>query len=240
MRARVRAPGARAGHRALGLLLSAALAAHAAPLSAAPVHAVPAQAVPSHTVLSHAGPVSPPLTLSLSLPEGRGENDSGTGLLVSTVLGVRAPSAGPGDRARTALWGWPLVGTPEIVRGFDPPAQRWLPGHRGIDLAGVAGEAVLAVEAGVVTHSGVVAGVGTVSVTHANGLRSTYQPVSDRVGRGERVARGDRIGTLDVGGHCLLADCLHLGAVRGRDTYVDPTPLLLGAELTLLPVGGLP
>ena len=71
-------------------------------------------------------------------------------------------------------------------------------------------------------------------------LRSTYQPVSDRVGRGERVARGDRIGTLDVGGHCLLADCLHLGAVRGRDTYVDPTPLLLGAELTLLPVGGLP
>ncbi len=34
----------------------------------------------------------------------------------------------------------------------------------------------------------------------------------------------------------MIRACLHLGAVRNRDDYVDPTPLLLGVELTLLPV----
>ncbi|QFG68961.1 M23 family metallopeptidase [Ornithinimicrobium pratense] len=165
-----------------------------------------------------------------------------TGLVVSQVLGVRdAPGRGTpgaaGDRARTAQWGWPLVGAPPVARAFDLPAQRWLPGHRGVDLVGVAGEQVFAVDAGVVTFSGTIAGVGMVSVTHEDGLRSTYQPVEDRQDRGERVGRGQRLGVLGTtGSHCALHDCLHLGAVRGRDAYVDPLPLLLGAELALLPV----
>lgn len=154
------------------------------------------------------------------------------GVVASSLLGGRDLA----DRSSTTLWGWPLAGRPEIVRPFDPPPKRWLPGHRGIDLAGVAGERVLAVEDGVVTFSGQIAGVGMVSVTHSDGLRSTYQPVTDRVTRGDRVGRGDRLGVLDVGGHCLLTDCLHLGAVRGRDAYVDPTPLLVGVDLALLPV----
>src|SRR5699024_9466010 len=108
----------------------------------------------------------------------------------------------------------------------------------GIDLAGVEGEAVLAVEDGVVTYSGDIAGTGVVSITHASGLRSTYQPVVERVVvRGDRVGRGDRIGQLSAaGGHCTLHVCLHRGAVRDRDSYVDPTPLLLGVDLALLPV----
>lgn len=159
-----------------------------------------------------------------------------TGLVVSQVLGVRDLS--DAVDGRTAVWDWPLVGTPRVVQTFDPPAQRWLPGHRGIDLAGVAGERVLAVDAGVITFSGKVAGVGVVSVTHESGLRSTYQPVGDRAARGERVRRGHAVGVLDpVGSHCLLVDCLHLGAVRGREDYVDPLLLLLGVELALLPVG---
>lgn len=167
------------------------------------------------------------------------------GLVLSQVLGVRDLSGhtghtahtGSGDRRSTALWGWPLVGTPPVVASFDPPAQRWLPGHRGVDLGGVAGEQVLAVDEGVVTFSGEVAGVGMVSVTHESGLRSTYQPVEGRVPRGERVRRGQALGTLDTtASHCVPGACLHLGAVRGRDDYVDPLPLLLGAELSLLPV----
>lgn len=155
------------------------------------------------------------------------------------AVGASALSAAVGlrtDRAVTSAWGWPLVGRPQIVKGFDLPSQRWLPGHRGIDLAGVVGEPVLAVDAGVVTFSGQIAGVGVISVTHANGLRSTYQPVSERSSKGSRVGRGDLVGTLDLGGHCVLRACLHLGAIRGKDAYVDPTPLLLDLELSLLPV----
>lgn len=170
---------------------------------------------------------------------GRGGDvpaSASTPALVSTLLGMREPAR---DRDETAQWGWPLAGQPPIVKAFDPPAQRWLPGHRGIDLGGVEGERILAVDDGVVTFSGEVAGVGVVSVTHASGLRSTYQPVADRVDRGARVARGDTLGTLELaGGHCVLRACLHLGAVRGRDGYVDPTPLLLGVDLALKPVEG--
>lgn len=162
----------------------------------------------------------------------------GRAMVTSQVLGTRETTEAARDRGDTAVWGWPLAGVPDLVRGFDPPERRWSAGHRGIDLAGVAGEPVLAVEAGVVTYSGVVAGVGVVSLTHASGLRSTYQPVSDRAERGDRVARGTVLGRLDAGGgHCTPGDCLHLGAVRGRDGYVDPMPLLLGVELTLRPVG---
>lgn len=178
------------------------------------------------------------------------------GLILSQVLGVRDLSGhaghtvyagstgdtgrtgtGSGTRRSTALWGWPLVGAPPVVATFDPPAQRWLPGHRGVDLGGVAGEHVLAVDEGVITFSGEIAGVGMVSVTHESGLRSTYQPVDGRAPRGERVRRGQALGTLDTtASHCVPDACLHLGAVRGRDDYVDPLPLLLGAELSLLPV----
>jgi murein DD-endopeptidase MepM/ murein hydrolase activator NlpD len=166
--------------------------------------------------------LGPALAMALAPPV------TAPGVTAQTLLAV-------GDREATTLWGWPLAGVPEVARGFDPPARRWLPGHRGIDLEGVAGESVLSVDAGVVTYSGQIAGVGIVSVTHESGLRSTYQPLSDRVARGSRVGRGDRLGTLDLGGHCVLTDCLHLGAVRGRD-YVDPTPLLLGVRLRLLPL----
>lgn len=160
------------------------------------------------------------------------------GMVVSEILGVRPLVSEPdADRRQTSQWGWPLIGEPEIARGFDPPERRWQAGHRGIDLVGVAGEDVLAVDDGVVSYSGVIAGVGIVSITHPSGLLSTYQPVSDRAARGDRVGRGDQIGRLDAGGHCRARDCLHLGARRGRDHYVDPTPLLLGVELTLLPVG---
>lgn len=147
----------------------------------------------------------------------------------------------PGDavptrtRDRRPPWEWPTGTFRAVARPFDPPARRWLPGHRGVDLVGALGEPVRAVDDGVVSFSGEIAGVGVVSLTHADGLRSTYQPVSPVVDDGGLVARGQEIGVLDAGGHCLLLHCLHLGAVRGRDQYLDPALLLGQVRLTLLP-----
>lgn len=138
-------------------------------------------------------------------------------------------------RAR-ALWEWPLPGRPRVARPFDPPEERWLPGHRGVDLIGLTSSPVLAVADGTVTYSGSIAGVGIVSVTHADGIRSTYQPVTDRVEQGQVVRTGDRLGWLGVwGSHCLIWSCLHLGAVSGKDHYLDPLLFLQPWELTLLP-----
>ncbi|HSF26820.1 MAG TPA: M23 family metallopeptidase [Actinomycetes bacterium] len=130
-----------------------------------------------------------------------------------------------------------------LARGFAPPAQRWLPGHRGIDLAASVGAEVRAVDAGVVVWAGDLAGIAVVSIAHPNGLRSTYQPVEASVEIGDLVARGQPLGTVTVAGsHCAPAACLHLGAKRGQ-TYLDPS-LLLGLRrprllpyLTLDPTG---
>lgn len=111
-----------------------------------------------------------------------------------------------------------------------------MPGHRGVDLAGFTYAPVLAVADGTVSYSGRIAGVGIVSVTHPSGVRSTYQPVTERIEQGQPVSAGDRLGLLGVlGSHCLPRTCLHLGAVRGKDDYLDPLLFLQAWELTLLP-----
>jgi murein DD-endopeptidase MepM/ murein hydrolase activator NlpD len=98
---------------------------------------------------------------------------------------------------------------------------------------------VLAVEGGRVSHAGLVAGRGTVSVVHAGGLSSTYEPLVPVVTVGAVVAAGDLLGTLrarDGPAHCGGRACLHLGA-RRVGSYIDPYPLLLGGRVALLPLG---
>ncbi len=145
---------------------------------------------------------------------------------------ARGVRAAPAHR-----WAWPLSPTPRVARRFAAAVTAYGRGHRGVDLVPVADGAVRAVAAGTVTYVGVVAGRGTVTVLHAGGLRSTYEPVRAGVVLGERVERGEVIGSLSGPSHCdPEATCLHLGALRG-DMYVDPMRLILGGPAVLLPMG---
>ncbi|MGH3767733.1 MAG: M23 family metallopeptidase [Pseudonocardiaceae bacterium] len=151
-------------------------------------------------------------------------------------------------------FGWPLPGSPTVVRAFHPPEFRFGPGHRGVDLATVAGAPVLAAGAGTVLFAGTVAGRGVVSVSHPGGLRTTYEPVSATVTAGQRVAKGERIGAAQPGHPgCPVAVCLHWGAFRdpersgprpagpdsGRE-YLDPLRLINAVPVRLLPLGTTP
>ena len=134
-----------------------------------------------------------------------------------------------------ARWQWPLGGPEVVIAHFDGPAQRWLPGHRGVDLAGFEGTPVRVVADGIVSFSGVINGVGVISVIHPDGLLSTYQPVLNTLGKGEQVRTGDMIGTLAAtGSHCWPLVCLHLGARRGKQ-YLDPMMFLRPWVVSLLP-----
>ncbi len=117
-----------------------------------------------------------------------------------------------------------------VVKPYDPPAERWLPGHRGVDLAAPVGAPVRASGDGVVHFADMVAGTPTVSVMHADGIRTTYQPVRWSVRRGDRVSRGTVIGTLEAGPD----PGLHWGALRGRD-YLNPLDLLARRPIVLKP-----
>jgi murein DD-endopeptidase MepM/ murein hydrolase activator NlpD len=154
--------------------------------------------------------------------------------------GPRPPAAGGArrlERATGSRWRWPLPGRPAVVRRFEPPATRYGAGHRGVDLAGAPGEPVYAAGAGAVVYAGLLAGRGVVSVEHAGGLRTTYEPVRATVHAGQRVAAGVVVGHLDPGhAGCPAPACLHWGLRRG-DTYLDPLSLLTG-PIRLLPRNG--
>jgi murein DD-endopeptidase MepM/ murein hydrolase activator NlpD len=145
----------------------------------------------------------------------------------------------PAKAAPRARYIWPLAPAPHVLRRFAPGPAPWSPGHRGVDLAASAGQAVLAAAPGVVTFAGRIAGTAAVSVTHGDGLRTTYQPVAPQVRAGDHVVAGQPLGRLDDWlGHCPRP-CLHWGALRGR-TYLDPLALLGLVPPVLLPVAGGP
>ncbi|MGH4019642.1 MAG: M23 family metallopeptidase [Pseudonocardiaceae bacterium] len=162
-----------------------------------------------------------------------------TALLAAPTAAASNWSApGPDEGGAVPAFGWPLPGFPAVVRDFDPPAHRYGPGHRGVDLAGVHGLPVLAAGAGTVVYAGPLAGRGVVSIDHPGGLRTTYEPVLAAVSAGELVARGQRIGTLEAGHPgCTAPACLHWGLRRGID-YLDPLRLLAPGRLRLLPWQG--
>lgn len=173
--------------------------------------------------LTTLSPALPPLA-SAQAPASR----------ASPAQPTQTPATPQGPRL-AGRWSWPLSPQPEVVRPFLRPGSDYAQGHRGVDLQGRAGDDVIAVDAGTVSHVGVVAGRGTISVLHASGVRSTYEPVAPAVTVGQVVARGQHLGVLTVSGsHCAPQACLHLGAVRDR-VYLDPMTLLGSRRVRLLP-----
>ncbi|MFJ3897737.1 peptidoglycan DD-metalloendopeptidase family protein [Streptomyces sp. NPDC090083] len=169
-------------------------------------------------------------------------------LLTCTARASGAPPPPPGPRTSsvpTLPSTWPVGSHPLVLRGWEPPATVYARGHRGVDLATPAGERVRAVAAGRVSFAGRVAGRGVVSVQLAGtDLRTTYEPVTSTVRKGDEVEPGSAVGTVEItGSHCPTT-CVHWGLLRG-ETYLNPLSLLPPWLLNrgpsrLLPVLGTP
>ena len=169
------------------------------------------------------------------VPEGAaavGPASDGPGPADPRVPAHRSPAA--------SSYVWPTGGPADVLRAFDAPSAPWAPGHRGVDLELDLGSAVLAAADGVVVFAGTVVDRPVVSIEHADGIRTTYEPVRPSVRPGQRVAAGEAIGHLE-GLHCLVlppGGCLHLGARTGPEAYVDPLRLLRAdVVVRLLPDG---
>jgi murein DD-endopeptidase MepM/ murein hydrolase activator NlpD len=155
-----------------------------------------------------------------------------------------APPAASGVPAGTeptlaavrADWTAPMDGDLVVTRPFQPPPMPFAAGHRGADLGGTPWSPVLAAGDGVVVFAGMVAGRPVVSIDHAGGLRTTYEPVDASVAAGQEVSRGSPIGTLWAGhAGCPREACLHWGLRRG-ELYLDPMSLLEIPHVRLLPL----
>lgn len=151
------------------------------------------------------------------------------------AVGPVADAAPAGSRAGMSS---PLPGPVSVSTPFDPPAQRWLPGHRGVDLAGTVLASVRAPADGTVLFAGAVGGRPVLSIDHGGGVRTTYEPVRATVRAGDPVIEGVEVGRLLAGHHgCPVEACLHWGArvtsgdpSGDDDDYVDPLSLLADSE----------
>ncbi|MFF1294933.1 MULTISPECIES: murein hydrolase activator EnvC family protein [unclassified Streptomyces] len=180
----------------------------------------------------------------------------GPGLLLALVLTVLAagpvsggpappPPAAPDPSVPAIGRAWPVGVRPSVLRGWEPPATAYGRGHRGVDLAAASGTPVRAVAAGRVLYAGRVAGKGVVSVElTGTDLRTTYEPVTASVEKGDEVAPGEVLGTVAATGSHCTAPCVHWGLRKG-EVYLDPLSLLPPWLLhrgpsRLLPVLGVP
>ncbi|WP_435819638.1 murein hydrolase activator EnvC family protein [Micromonospora tulbaghiae] len=195
---------------------------------------LPGASAPSRAALSSsAGPLSSRAGADSFVAGPFAGPAAGASAADDPVAGVSGAGirAAPGGRFR-----WPLPGAPRVVRRFDPPPQPWLSGHRGVDLAAAPGAPVLAAGAGTILFAGTVAGRPVLTVGHADGLRTTYEPVRSRLTAGTRVDAGTPVGDL-LAGHpgCTEAACLHWG-LRRETEYLDPLALLGLGRVRLLPL----
>jgi hypothetical protein len=143
------------------------------------------------------------------------------------------PTPAPASASQT--WVWPLEPVPAVERGFELPEHPWGAGHRGVDLLGSPAQPVLAMGAGTVSFAGPLAGRGVLVINHGE-LRSTYEPVTAAVHRGEHVAAGQVVGLLQtLHSHCPPEVCLHLGLRRGS-AYLDPLDFLGPRPVRLKPL----
>ena len=122
-------------------------------------------------------------------------------------------------------WTWPTVGPTPVVRAFDPPFNPWLAGHRGVDLDVPLGTTITSPADGKVVYAGKLVDRGVISIRHAGGIRSTFEPVDVLVSTGDFVARGQAVAVV-VEGHA--PGSLHWGAKISSDEYVDPLRFVRG------------
>jgi murein DD-endopeptidase MepM/ murein hydrolase activator NlpD len=145
-------------------------------------------------------------------------------------LGSGSPGwAAAGGGPQLGSYSWPVRGP--VIRPFEPPANPYGTGHRGIDIAVPPGTRIRAPADGTVAFAGMIAGSLFISIDHPDGIRTSYSWISAiGVKKGQAVSRGDVIGHTGLGDPGSAQPCLHFGA-RLNGVYIDPMLLLGGGNL---------
>ncbi|WP_291277842.1 M23 family metallopeptidase [Galactobacter sp.] len=173
------------------------------------------------------------LSMSLVGPSASAQERTPVDPVSPAAVTASAHGVPPVGRAPAPGESWEEVG---MVKDFDPPDVRWNAGHRGVDLRAAPGTEVVAPAAGTVSFAGSVAGRPTVAITVGGGWRTTLEPVSTELKKGDRVSAGQVVGTVANGGHCS-GSCVHWGLVSGSghgSTYRDPRTLVADLRPSVL------
>lgn len=137
-------------------------------------------------------------------------------LLLVLLLGS-APAAGQsGIEPQAVFYAAPMQ--TDVADPFRPPAHTGAPGNRGLEYANSDNRVVSAAASGYVAFAGPVAGRKTISIDHADGVRTTYTGLLDIwVVQGMMVNQYSGIAMASTG--------FHFGARLGEH-YLDPQVLI--------------
>ncbi|MCP4962507.1 MAG: M23 family metallopeptidase [Actinomycetia bacterium] len=114
---------------------------------------------------------------------------------------------------------WPVFAP--VIDPFRAPANPFGAGNRGLEFGTPPGATVHAAASGTILFAGLVAGSRWVTISHPDGVRTSYGVLSELlVSVGQSISKGDPIGQT--------AGALHVSARIG-DAYVDPSILFGGA-----------
>jgi len=129
---------------------------------------------------------------------------------------------------------WRMPVAADELRPFAAPPTPWGAGHRGADLGPLnVGSTIRAPAEGEISFAGVVVDRPLLSIRHADGYLSSFEPAITTLEVGDRVSTGDSVGTLAPGtGHCATP-CLHWG-VRRYGEYINPLTLSDDAQPSVL------
>ena len=144
---------------------------------------------------------------------------------------------------QASAWSWPLRG--EVLRPYSLGPDPYAAGqHRGVDVAGSAGEAVRAPAAGVVSFVGVVPSSGRTVTIQTDGYAVSLTHLGETtVAKGATVAEGDAVGVSGQSGEVEWpTPYVHLGirVSSAADGYVDPATLLPPREVAPPPTAEAP
>ena len=130
---------------------------------------------------------------------------------------------------QASAWSWPLRG--DVLRPYSLGPDPYAAGqHRGVDVAGSAGEAVRAPAAGVVSFVGVVPSSGRTVTIQTDGYAVSLTHLGEAtVAKGATVAEGDAVGVTGQSGEAEWpTPYVHLGIGCRRPPMATSTrPSLL-------------
>lgn len=127
----------------------------------------------------------------------------------------------------------PFERSSSLLLAFGEPYGEDLKSHTGIDIAGTAGEPVIAGTVGTISYVGRTVGatssdVNCITITDNAGNKVTYRPLEPSVKVGEIVKQGQVIGSLlESGDPSSTTTHLNMSVRDVSAGYVDPWPLLI-------------
>ena len=145
---------------------------------------------------------------------------------------LRVGIGAPRSTCRTpqaSAWSWPLRG--DVLRPYSLGPDPYAAGqHRGVDVAGSAGETVWAPAAGTISFVGVVPSSGRTVTIQTDGYAVSLTHLGETtIAKGAAVAEGDVVGVAGQSGDAEWpTPYVHLGirVSSAADGYVDPATLL--------------